>query len=298
LKSENQSELRLTLETLNRKLETTPVPELPEVETVTRGLAQRVTGDTIESVWLSGLAPLFKSPPTEIASTLEGARIKSVHRQGKHIVFDLEHNGGKRRKNRAQLILHLGMTGRVQVTSADAEQLRHTHLIATLASGREMRFVDPRRFGRIWVEPDANFEAGGREPLDVDFQQFASLFHHRNTPIKSALLNQKLLRGVGNIYADESLFRAGIRPRRRASSLTQAELKRLYESVCKVLSEAIAAGGSSISDYFNVDDEPGLFHMQHRVYGREGAPCLVCKTPIKRVVVAGRGTHFCAKCQV
>jgi formamidopyrimidine-DNA glycosylase len=285
------------------------VPELPEVETVVRGLAERVTGDQIESVWLSGLAPLFKSPPAEIAATLERSRIKAVHRQGKHIVLDLEkdpdrdpkHNSsaspGKSPGSRAQLILHLGMTGRVQVTSSDAEQLKHTHLIATLGSGREMRFVDPRRFGRIWVISEANFEAGGHEPLDITFEQFASLFHVRNTSIKSALLNQKLLRGVGNIYADESLFRAGVRPRRRASSLTRVELKRLYNSVGKVLAEAIAAGGSSISDYFNVDDEPGLFHQQHRVYGREGEPCFACKIPIKRIVVAGRGTHYCPKCQ-
>jgi formamidopyrimidine-DNA glycosylase len=286
------------------------VPELPEVETVVRGLAQRVTGDVIESVWLSGLAPLFKSSPAEIAATLEGAQINRVHRQGKHIVFELEKTDPPRNSTRssgrakdpahaarAQLILHLGMTGRVQVTSPDAEQLKHTHLIATLASGREMRFVDPRRFGRVWVVPEANFEAGGREPLDIKFEQFASLFHKRNTPIKSALLDQKLLRGVGNIYADESLFRAGVRPRRRASSLTRVELKRLFNSVSKVLAEAIAAGGSSISDYFNVDDERGLFHQQHRVYGRDGQPCLVCGTPVKRVVVAGRGTHYCPKCQ-
>ncbi len=296
------------------------MPELPEVETVTRGLAQRVTGDVIESVWLSGLAPLFKSSLPELAAALEGAYIRSVHRQGKHIVFDLEPGAllsktvghpAKRRvleaptrpagedagATNAQLILHLGMTGRVQVTSPGAELLRHTHLVATLASGRELRFVDPRRFGRVWVVPQADFQAGGHEPLDIDFGTFATLFHKRNTPIKCALLNQKLLRGVGNIYADESLFRAGIRPRRRAASLTRAELKQLYDRLREVLVEAIAAGGSSISDYFNVDDEPGLFHLQHRVYGREGKPCLICRTPIQRIVLTGRGTHYCPKCQ-
>ncbi len=126
---------------------------------------------------------------------------------------------------------------------------------------------------------------------------FVSLFHGRKTPIKSALLNQKLLRGVGNIYADESLFRAGIRPRRRAASLTREDLRRLYPAVQEVLREAIALGGSSVSDYVDADGEEGFFQLQHRVYGREGEPCLVCKTPIKRVVIAGRSSHYCPKCQ-
>ena len=124
---------------------------------------------------------------------------------------------------------------------------------------------------------------------------FVSLFHGRKTPIKSALLNQKLLRGVGNIYADESLFRAGIRPRRRAASLTREDLRRLYLAVQEVLREAIALGGSSVSDYVDADGEEGFFQLQHRVYGREGEPCLVCKTPIKRVVIAGRSSHYCPK---
>jgi formamidopyrimidine-DNA glycosylase len=123
------------------------------------------------------------------------------------------------------------------------------------------------------------------------------LFHGRKTPIKSALLNQKLLRGVGNIYADESLFRAGIRPRRRAASLTRNELSRLYSAIQEVLKEAIKLGGSSVSDYVDADGEEGFFQLQHRVYGREGEPCLVCKTPVKRVVIAGRSSHYCAKCQ-
>jgi formamidopyrimidine-DNA glycosylase len=143
----------------------------------------------------------------------------------------------------------------------------------------------------------SGFETYGLEPLLASSDEFAALFRRRNTPIKSALLNQKLLRGIGNIYADESLFRAGVRPRRRAGSLTRDELTRLHGTVQQVLAEAIAAGGSSVSDYFDVEGEPGLFQMQHRVYGREGKPCLVCGTPIKRIVVAGRGTHYCLKCQ-
>jgi len=270
------------------------MPELPEVESVVRSLARTVLGDTIESVWLSGKAPLFKSPPAEIARVLEGSKIERIHRQGKHIVIDLR-NG---RSTPAQWIVHLGMTGQLLVTTPNAEIPKHTHVVAKLETNREVRFVDPRRFGRTWVVTDeAGFEAGGREPLDIDFDQFATMFHRRNTPVKSALLNQKLLRGVGNIYADESLFRAGVRPRRRAGSLTRMELRRLYDAIRQVLREAISAGGSSISDYVNAEGEAGFFQVHHRVYGREGEPCLVCGTPIKRVVVAGRGTHYCPRCQ-
>jgi formamidopyrimidine-DNA glycosylase len=200
-------------------------------------------------------------------------------------------------QSKSQWIVHLGMTGRLQVCKPQDEVLKHTHAILQLASGRELRFVDPRRFGRLSVTRDSTFEAGGFEPLEVELDRFTVLFHGRNTPIKSALLNQKLLRGVGNIYADESLFRAGIRPRRRAASITHEQLRRLFLSVKEVLQEAIALGGSSISDYVDADGGQGSFQLQHRVYGREGKPCLVCKTPLKRVVIAGRSSHYCPKCQ-
>jgi formamidopyrimidine-DNA glycosylase len=291
------------------------MPELPEVETIARGLASRVTGDVIESVWLGSKPEPLKSPAAEIVTTLESRRIASVRRVGKHIVFDLESNGVGRApsparkasrprvagrsarptQNQAQWIVHLGMTGRVVVCEPQAEVAKHTHAILRLASGRELRFVDPRRFGRLSVAH--GFETVGSEPLEVELDRFVSLFRGRKTPIKSALLNQKLLRGVGNIYADESLFRAGIRPRRRAASLTREDLRRLYLAVQKVLKEAIALGGSSVSDYVDADGEEGFFQLQHRVYGREGEGCLVCKTPIKRVVIAGRSSHYCLKCQ-
>jgi len=195
----------------------------------------------------------------------------------------------------AQWIVHLGVTGRVLVTTPSEPLEKHTHAVVSLRSGRELRFVDPRRFGRLSVA--RQFAAPGSEPLDVALDRFMSLFRGRKTPIKSALLNQGLLSGVGNIYADESLFRAGIRPRRRAASLTRDSLRRLYSSVQEVLKEAIALGGSSISDYVNSDGEEGFFQLQHRVYGREGEPCLTCKTPVKRIVIAGRSSHYCPRCQ-
>ena len=303
------------------------MPELPEVETIARGLAKRVVGDVIESVWLGSKPEPLKSSAQEIATTLEGARIKSVRRVGKHIVFDLERpptsaktrtSKSARRTSRkknpdnrqvraktpaepveiANWIVHLGMTGQLLVCPPDAELAKHTHAIAKLASGRELRFVDPRRFGRLSVVRSQNgFETAGVEPLDVSFDAFVPLFRKRKLPMKSALLNQKLLRGVGNIYADESLFRAGIRPRRRAATLSREKLGLLYKSVQQVLQEAIAAGGSSISDYVGAEGEPGFFQMEHRVYGREGEPCLNCGAAIKRIVIAGRSSHYCPHCQ-
>src|SRR6202049_4199513 len=309
------------------------MPELPEVETIARGLASRVSGDVIESVWLGGKPEPLKSPAREIAATLEHSRVLTVRRMGKHIVFDLEQKRVARAPLRqaqgrlspakgvestraragprgelpqaaltaqaeadegvrptqggptqAQWIVHLGMTGRLQVCEPQSEVLKHTHAILKLASGRELRFVDPRRFGRLSVAVSGDFTAAGIEPLDADLEHFTTLFRGRKTPIKGALLNQKLLRGVGNIYADESLFCAGIRPRRRASAITRDQLAKLFTSVQEVLREAIALGGSSISDYVNADGDEGFFQLQHRVYGREGEPCLVCKTAIKRIV--------------
>jgi formamidopyrimidine-DNA glycosylase len=346
------------------------MPELPEVETIARGLDDRVRGDVIESVWIGSKPQPLKSSAARIVSALESARIARVHRVGKHIVLDLEpgpsaRSSKKPRKealnpkfvissgpespvpgqfcaveksasaaglNRkslrpasksasrkagfalrgesacpepngqglaptpgAQWIVHLGMTGRMVVCNPDQAIEKHTHAIARLASGWEVRFVDARRFGRLSVTQ--GFRAPGSEPLEIDAKRFVSLFRGRKTPIKSALLNQKLLSGVGNIYADESLFRAGIRPRRRAASLTRENLRRLHGAVQEVLKEAISLGGSSVSDYVDADGGEGFFQLQHRVYGREGEPCLVCKTPVKRVVIAGRSSHYCPKCQ-
>ena len=304
------------------------MPELPEVETIARGVAKRVSGDVIESIWLGEKPEPLKSPAHEIAAALQNTRILKVRRMGKHIVFDLARVGVERTlasttsrqalsaKTRepkslsketklaspkaaptAQFIVHLGMTGRLQVCEPQPEIAKHTHAILTLASGRELRFIDPRRFGRLSVAAAGDFEAAGIEPLEAGLDSFIVLFRGRKTPIKSALLNQKLLRGVGNIYADESLFRAGIRPRRRASSITRDQFAKLLTSIKQVLREAIAKGGSSISDYVDANGEQGFFQLQHRVYARESEPCLICKTPIKRLVIAGRSTHYCPTCQ-
>jgi formamidopyrimidine-DNA glycosylase len=178
-----------------------------------------------------------------------------------------------------------------------------------LSDHREIRFVDPRRFGRVSIHAQStptshnlqlttsSYSGPGREPLTISLPDFIALFHPRRTPIKAALLNQSLLHGVGNIYADESLFRASIRPTRQASGLTRAELALLRTSLDKVLRRAIKLGGSSVSDYVDAEGMRGYFQIEHKVYGHGGDPCTVCGTPIKKITLAGRGTHFCPRCQ-
>jgi formamidopyrimidine-DNA glycosylase len=282
------------------------MPELPEVETIARGVNQRVRGDRIVRAWFAAHRDLFKAPAAKQARGLEGRVLVAVHRTGKHIVCELaaSPNGSPRVKTElqpdAQWIVHLGMTGRLLVTTPDAPLAAHTHARLVLESGKELRFVDPRRFGRLDFRDLNNgkpFSAAGAEPLTIDQKEFAGLFRSRRMPIKAALLNQSLLSGVGNIYADESLFHAGIRPRRSAGRLTRVELERLRVALKTVLEHAIRLGGSSVSDYVDAEGVRGFFQLEHCVYLRTGLPCRRCQTPIRRILLAGRGTHFCPKCQ-
>jgi formamidopyrimidine-DNA glycosylase len=274
------------------------MPELPEVETVANGVHARIHGQTIRSVWTSNKPQTFKSPPDEIVEALTGSRIERVHRVGKTIVVDLSRKDLIRKRKPPQFLVHLGMTGRLLVSTPDTPIPVHTHAVLTLSSGKELRFVDPRRFGRLSVvAPDTKYEGPGSEPLTIPLEDFISLFRKRKTPIKAALLNQSLLHGVGNIYADEALFHAGIRPTRHAGRLTRAELGRLRDALIKVLTEAIRLGGSSVSDYVDADGVAGFFQLRHHVYSRTGQPCRVCSTPIKRIVIGGRSTHSCPKSQ-
>lgn len=276
------------------------MPELPEVETIARGVHRRLRGDTILSAWFSRYKEPFKTPPEEMAEALAGRRIRRVRRVGKHIAFDLEGKPAATQKAEKpaslQWIVHLGMTGKLLVGDARLPLPPHTHAVLRLASGRELRFVDARRFGRLALASE-EFTGPGTEPLTVSPDDFIALFRGRKLAIKAALLNQSLLHGVGNIYADESLFRARIRPTRRAGRLTREELERLRAALIEVLQAAIRAGGSSVSDYVDADGSAGFFQMQHQVYGREGEACRVCGGPIRRIVVGGRGTHYCPHCQ-
>lgn len=286
------------------------MPELPEVETIARGVHERVCGDRIIEAWFSRYPQPFKTPSSQQGKGLEGRRILAVHRTGKHIVFELASERavpGRRKKDLtgagkadAQWVVHLGMTGRLLVTTPESEVAKHTHARLRLESGRELRFIDPRRFGRLeyrQLRIDAGFEPPGAEPLEIGAEAFAALFRERHLSIKAALLNQTLLAGVGNIYADESLFRAGIRPRRRTDRISVADYDRLRLALRQVLRHAIRLGGSSVSDYVDADGERGFFQLEHCVYQRTGEPCRRCQTPIRRVIVAGRGTHYCPKCQ-
>lgn len=283
------------------------MPELPEVETVANGVNQRVRGQRITAVWTSGKPQTFKSPEAEIAEVLTGATITHVRRVGKTIVMTLDRPGITAQQSsaaaqeaanstQAEFLVHLGMSGRLLVSHADVPLPPHTHAVLSLGNGRELRFVDPRRFGRLSVRREA-YLGPGAEPLTISPADFAALFRGRKPPIKAALLNQSLLHGVGNIYADEALARAGIRPRRHAGRLTRAELTRLHAALQTVLHRAIELGGSSVSDYVDADGVTGFFQLEHLVYARAGEPCRTCATPIRKITVGGRGTHFCPACQ-
>jgi len=281
------------------------MPELPEVETVARGVDARVRGDRILDAWFGSHREPFKNPAGKQARGLTGRIFLSVHRTGKHIVCelsapDVQAAHAQSSPPAAQWIVHLGMTGRLLVTTPAAPLALHTHARLSLASGRELRFVDARRFGRLEFRDLARgegFAGPGAEPLSIEEKEFARLFQGRRLAIKAALLNQKLLAGVGNIYADESLYRAGIRPRKAAGRLTRAELERLRAALREVLEHAIRLGGSSVSDYVDADGVKGFFQLEHCVYQRTGEPCRRCKTPIRRIVVGGRSTHYCPRCQ-
>ncbi len=274
------------------------MPELPEVETVANGVHDRVHGQRIESVWTSGKPQTFKSTEVEIAEVLTGARIEGVQRVGKTIVMSVSRAiAGGAEPLPAEFLIHLGMTGRLLVSEPGIPLPPHTHAVLALGGGSELRFVDARRFGRLSVIQAERYTGPGAEPLAISEADFIRLFKGRKTPIKAALLNQSLLHGVGNIYADESLFRAGIRPRRQAGRLTRAELGRLRVALKEVLLHAIELGGSSVSDYVDADGVRGFFQLEHRVYMRTAKPCLVCGTPIKKITIGGRSTHFCATCQ-
>jgi formamidopyrimidine-DNA glycosylase len=273
------------------------MPELPEVETVANGVHARVAGERIVSAWFSAKPEPFKVAPALMAEALEGRTIERVHRVGKHIVVDLASATGV---PVAEWIVHLGMTGRLLVSEATVALPPHTHARLELSSGRELRFVDARRFGRLdlrVLEQVARFTGPGLEPLTISAEAFAGLFRGRKLAIKAALLNQTLLHGVGNIYADESLHRAGIRPSLAAGKVSRPRLRRLHEELQAVLRSAIALGGSSVSDYVDADGVRGFFQLEHRVYARKGLPCLACGTPIRRTIIGGRSTHSCPRCQ-
>jgi formamidopyrimidine-DNA glycosylase len=263
------------------------MPELPEVETVTRSLRPYLDGRLIRSAEFRQLRVL-RGDPEETARRLAGRKITHLERRGKFIMMHLGPGGGI-------FTVHLGMTGKLLI---GGEIGKHTHAIVQLDRG-VLTYDDPRQFGRLeWSEGVPRSVAKlGPEPLLVEFEEFWNKLHARKTKIKALLLDQKFLGGVGNIYADESLFRAGIHPLALASKIGKTRARRLYDAVREVLSESIAGRGSSVSNYVDAEGRLGTFQHSHRVYQRHGEPCVVCGRPVRRTLVAQRGTHFCPNCQ-
>jgi formamidopyrimidine-DNA glycosylase len=276
------------------------MPELPEVETVARGLQSTVAGRRILRVTLGKTD--FIDNPEDVIRELPGSEIRVVERFGKFLLLRLRREAAAAGPdNEAALLVHLGMTGMLSPWAAEQPHAKHTHALMALDDGRELRYVDPRRFGRIaYLPPEVlreELKRFGADPLLVGLEEFAERIHSRTSRIKALLLDQSVLRGVGNIYADESLWRAKIHPERLGSSLTPKELKALYRALQAILNRAILMRGSSISNFVDAEGLPGEYQAHHKAYGREGRPCLRCKTPMRRIIVAGRSSFFCPTCQ-
>jgi formamidopyrimidine-DNA glycosylase len=278
------------------------MPELPEVETVARGLQKSIAGRRIVSVRLGKTD--FIDDPAALEQHLPGKQIEAVERYGKFMLLRLSTRGNTVENGDAEaasLLVHLGMTGQLAPSPAAEPSARHTHVWFELDDGRELRYTDPRRFGRMAYLTGAvlaeKLTAFGADPLQVSGEEFATRIRSRNAQIKALLLNQSVLRGVGNIYADESLWRAKIHPMRRGTELSKKQAHVLRRVLQDVLRKAIVAGGSSISDFLDAEGQPGEYQRHHRAYGREGKRCYRCGAAIRRVIVAGRSSYFCPRCQ-
>ncbi|HZP32851.1 MAG TPA: bifunctional DNA-formamidopyrimidine glycosylase/DNA-(apurinic or apyrimidinic site) lyase [Candidatus Acidoferrales bacterium] len=276
------------------------MPELPEVETIVRGLRTVLPGHTITSVRLGKTD--FIEDPVAVGELLPGRRMEAVDRMGKFIRLKLNATPeAKHPDKHLDLVIHLGMTGWLGVRRPEDPVPPHTHVFFELEDGRELRYTDIRRFGQILLvghDEIDNFAARlGREPLELLLQEFKARLAGRQARIKALLLNQAVFRGIGNIYADESLWRARIHPARLASRLSSADLQRLWKAIRRVLQQAIEDRGSSISDFVDAEGQPGEYQQKHRAYGREGKRCFRCGARIRRAIVAGRSSYFCPRCQ-
>jgi formamidopyrimidine-DNA glycosylase len=281
------------------------MPELPEVETVARGLRKAILGRRIVSVSLGKTD--FIDDPVALEEYLPGRVIEAVERFGKFMLLRLSAIMGSQRAlsngdaAAASLLVHLGMTGHLAPSPATQPRGKHTHVCLLLDDGRELRYTDARRFGRIAYLTEAPLAQEllgfGADPLEVSKEEFAKRIRSRRARIKALLLDQTVLRGVGNIYADEGLWKAEIHPARLGAKLRTEEAEKLRRELQKILQKAIVMRGSSIADFLDAEDEPGEYQRHHRAYGREGKGCYRCKTPIRRGVVAGRSSYYCPKCQ-
>jgi formamidopyrimidine-DNA glycosylase len=272
------------------------MPELPEVETTLRGLLPALEGKVIEHVTVR--QPRLRMPiSADFEARVAGARVEKLQRRGKYLLWEL--NTGE------TILLHLGMSGRLTLQPAITQPRKHDHVVFHLPTGQDVRFHDVRRFGLIvltkteQVSQHTLLRFLGPEPLGSGFTStyLYEQLQRRRSPIKTVLLDGRVVAGLGNIYVNEALFRAGIHPERAACDITRREAGGLVISICAVLEEALAAGGTTLRDYVQADGNLGYFHEQFRVYGRGGAPCLVCKTAVEKIVVGQRGTYYCPQCQ-
>jgi formamidopyrimidine-DNA glycosylase len=281
------------------------MPELPEVETVARGLRQAILGRRIVSVTLGKTD--FIDDPSALEQHLPGRQIEAVERYGKFMLLRLSAVHGEARPATngnampASLLVHLGMTGQIAPAPAVQPLEKHTHVCLLLDDGRELRYTDARRFGRIAYLTKAllaeELTGFGADPLEVSKEEFAGRICGRRARIKALLLDQSVLRGVGNIYADESLWRAKIHPARLGVNLNKKQVETMRRMLQDILQKAIVLRGSSISDFLDAEGQPGEYQRHHRAYGREGKSCYRCKTSIRRAIVAGRSSYFCPRCQ-
>jgi formamidopyrimidine-DNA glycosylase len=283
------------------KIRNCKMPELPEVETLVCRLRQPVVGHIIEDITTYWKRTIARPAPKEFARLLRGYQVLAIERRAKYLVFTLMPPAtNPRRAVRKDLapiflLIHLRMSGKLSVVDRRAPREKHDRVVFHLDNGRQLRFNDVRKFGRMWVVVDPEEVTGtiGPEPLAAAFRlsNFRALVQSRSGTIKPLLLNQSFLAGVGNIYADEALWRAGIHPQRKAESLSEVEITALYRSIRRVLRQAIAAEGTDAGD--------GVIEGDYapRVYARDGKPCYRCHQPLQKIVVGQRGTHFCPHCQ-
>jgi formamidopyrimidine-DNA glycosylase len=273
------------------------MPELPEVETVARGLREVLPGRRILSVRLGKTD--FIDDAAALEQDLPGGTFARIRRLGKYLVLDLEPR--KTPAEETSLLIHLGMTGKISICPPETPVELHTHVFLALDDGRELRYNDVRRFGRVALLANGAHERVlgglGPEPLEITAAEFRTRVQARKSRIKAVLLNQSVVRGIGNIYADESLWRAKIHPEKIGAHLKDDELRRLHRAVQHILREAIRLRGSSISDYVDLDGGRGEFQQKHRAYQHDGKKCFRCGAIIRRIIVAGRSSHFCPQCQ-
>ncbi len=273
------------------------MPELPEVETIVADLRPHLVGRTIERAELAFPTIVRHPEPEQLIDAVIGLRIESVERRGKYILIGLAGD--------VLLVVHLGMTGHLTIVDPATPLEKHTHVVFFLDDGKQLRYRDPRRFGRLLLGThDALLTSGkmprlGPEPIDPDFaaDELYRTLRRRRAPLKAVLLDQRAIAGVGNIYADESLHRARLRPGRLSNTVSKQSARRLHESLRESLRIAIANRGSSVATYRDAWGEMGAQQEKLLVYGRAGRPCLTCGRPLRAVQIAGRTTVYCTNCQ-